>query len=478
MTTPKWYLVVTIKTKLTLIIVMLLLATTAFADITVTDTNALTFDINYDSLNDKEETIVVEKTLSFKSTSAQTVSFEKTVTSGYTLEFVNPPTSIGTNDTAVTVKLTAPVKEDAGENKKVATISIKDSKGTPTTFDVNTNVKNMLEIDRIYVFMDGTDEPDVDTDGDRIKGVRPGNNIELQFKLENLFDEDFRKGDIEGTIQVIIDDNDFGDEVDEEESFDVNAGEDSTPEDITIEFEVPEDADRGTYLLELNIEAEDENGAKHDYSWELDFEVEREKYDIAISKAEVAPTTCETSATLNVDLHNVGREKIKYGSVKVSSSQLKYSQKEDYTLSSGSSSKNTHVSKTFLIPVKDVPKGTYKADIEVFYKLDVLNNKKTVDVVVNGCETTKETPKVEQNTKTSQEVAKTATSGSTTASTKDTAAKESDSTTVTKISSSDVVRSVEIPPYTVEDALIAGIVVAIIVVFAMIAILLLVIIRR
>ena len=152
--------------------------------------------------------------------------------------------------------------------------------------------------------------------------------------------------------------------------------------------------------------------------------------------------------------------------------------KEDYTLSSGSSSKNTHVSKTFLIPVKDVPKGTYKADIEVFYKLDVLNNKKTVDVVVNGCETTKETPKVEQNTKTSQEVAKTATSGSTTASTKDTAAKESDSTTVTKISSSDVVRSVEIPPYTVEDALIAGIVVAIIVVFAMIAILLLVIIRR
>ena len=68
-------------------------------------------------------------------------------------------------------------------------------------------------------------EEEESNDGDADVELVPGDEVTLYFKIENLFDRDIGDGDMEITITAELDDSDFGEDIDEDEDFNLDAGE-------------------------------------------------------------------------------------------------------------------------------------------------------------------------------------------------------------------------------------------------------------
>ncbi len=169
----------------------------------------------------------------------------------------------------------------------VADIALKDSGGTTlATFSAYMQRENHLRFDKVYVRVgDSSDSVD---DEDRVKEIKPGDEVEVEATAENTFDDGNDDVDIEDVeLLVLIDDRDL--DVDEDADMgDIGADEEETE---TVNFDVEEDADDDTYDMEITIEGEDEHGAQHGERINLDFEVEKNRHEIRIQDITVLPTS-------------------------------------------------------------------------------------------------------------------------------------------------------------------------------------------
>lgn len=316
------------------------------------------------------------------------------------VNFTLPKTSLATGESiSVPVSIRVPQKLDAVTNAlvpaavNVASIAFSATPATGGTVSATTRLdlkaENDLEIKDVKVRFDGKSES-VD-DGDTVNDMKPGMNVEFEIELENRFKdkEDVTIEDIEvkvvGNGQLDIDeDQDVGD---------------LGPEDkdtVTLSSVIDDDADDGTFDVEISAEGTDEFGARHGGKMTIRFEIKRKSHEIEIQSLVLNPPTvsCEKETSLSVNIKNSGRRDEEEVFVNVASPELKFGARSDQL----SIDKDDEETVNFNMPVSEsTPRpANYRVTVDTFYNTGTKSNSDVVLLSVAKCGAEEEQPPAEE----------------------------------------------------------------------------------
>ena len=230
---------------------------------------------------------------------------------------------------------------------------------------------------------------------------------------------------------------------------------------IVFSFTIPKDVDEGKYNLEIKVDSKDGNKARYSTEWVLELDIERENDDLRIENLAVTPSeiSCSREATVSAKVANYGNDNQKYGVLTFTNSNLGLDQKFDFSLNSGNNKNNEIVKSQKFTVSDDLKPGIYSIIATTFYDYTTIADKNNVNLVVKECAIAKKSePKIPNKTVTNEQP---------TAGTTDTNDKNTESDTK-KITSSEIVKTQESTPYTLEDTFIALIIIAIIIITVMI----------
>jgi len=304
--------------------------------------------------------------------------------------------SLGTMNPGETRQLSMsiliPLNEDSG-NHSIGNIQIKSDEYNET-FRLSTAVRNKLEIADLEVTIDGDTDSNIN-DGDEIgEKAKPESEIEFEIKIANNYDD--RDNDIEiqdVVVTVTIMDIDDGDDLEEEsESFDLDADEYKR---VDIKFDLPLRINEGTYDVEIDVEGEDEEGIEHTVHWELKLEVDKKSHEVSIRRAVVSPSTlkCSRSATLNVEVINLGTHDEDETVLTITNSDLDIDISEEFELNEDPDDDDNTYSKRVEIRLgSDFQAGNYPISIKLYYNTNILDDSRVVDLFVEDCPTTTPPP--------------------------------------------------------------------------------------
>ncbi len=445
-------------------------AFSSFAEIETTNSNDLTITLNYENLEDNDDQIKLSKSLALKDTTGPKdyIFTTENVKTDYKLELDITESTIDANEKSLTYSLTVPVNVDEGVTGVVGTIVATDKADATIVkrFDIKTNVESMLDVKKIIMYVNGDKEKTVNDDDEELKNLEPGDEIELKFEIDNLFDNNYDEGDLDITIYVTMDDSSFGEDIDEEEDYNLPASYSLEDDDVSIVFTVPTDAEDRNYDLNVRVKGKDDNKAVYETEWNIKLEVERERDDVRVSTLVLLPKeiSCNKEATITAKAVNFGTDRQTHAALTLYNQQLSLDQKFEFALKQGTSSDNSKVIQ-HIFPIADsVKPGDYTIIATALYDYTSLGGKESAILTVKDC-----VQKKVEDKKTVVEVAKkdsiTDQLAKAVAGTVNTQEEKA-----TKVSSSDIVKTVEKQPYTIEDAFIALIIVAMIIILAMIVI--------
>lgn len=287
----------------------------------------------------------------------------------------------------VSFTLTGTVPKDITTREEPYTGALKMYSGSTELGSINLKITSdsQLELGSVKFLVDSSSKSI--SDGDTRKEVKPGSKLEIKGDIENTFtdSDDIVIEDV--TVDITIKDIDDGDDM--EEDVDVGDIDPDDKENFEITFDIPEDVDADEYSVEILVEGEDENGAKHSVKWDVKIKVEKDKHDIVIRKATVSPSkiSCSRRINLGIDLKNQGESDEDEVVVAIESSSLNIDN-EDTSIPSidEGTGEDTEYSKTYTFDVSDsVKAGTYPISVRVYYDTDTLSDSETVNLVVENC---------------------------------------------------------------------------------------------
>jgi uncharacterized membrane protein len=265
---------------------------------------------------------------------------------------------------------------------KIADMTVTADGGVTKTSSLLMQAENQIDIRSVHAdFADDTESLD---DGDKFE-VRPGDEVTLTIKIKNGFSDsdDVDIDDI--TVRAFT--TGSGDlDVDEDDDVDVRAGE---SEEVTLVFDVDEDADSGTYDLFITASGVDDNGARHGDTMEVKVKVDRETHEVRIETASLDQRTikpCEGSntVTLTVGVLNAGRKNEDDVAIEVSSSALGIEERKDEI----ELDQDDDARFKFLLSIPPSTKsGTYPIQVSSYYFDDTLSDQRALTLDVTNCET-------------------------------------------------------------------------------------------
>ena len=316
--------------------------------------------------------------------------------SGYINITLNDSDLIVNGNTTETVTLKARIPErlnavnSVGVAKafKVATVTFNFNDSSSVSTDVYMQRENRLTIDKVRVTSEDEYNGKSFDDGDDIDDLKPGEEIDVEITVENEYDNNDDDVDIEDVeIVIIIDDGDL--DVDEDKDIgDVDADDKETG---TLSFTLDDDADDDTYDGELYVTGDDEFGARHGETWDLDWEIKRKKNELKLKTTDISPgsVSCIRQVTFTTKIQNIGSRDQDEVALYVKNSQLNIDfSREDIEIDD-----SDRYTKSFDATIADdVKPGTYTVRFSVYYSGDeddgVLGDLKDVDFVVSDCSVT------------------------------------------------------------------------------------------
>lgn len=204
------------------------------------------------------------------------------------------------------------------------------------------------------------------------------NKIKVEVKNDHTEDID----EIVVTVRILdVDGEDLDEESDE---FDLSDGKEH---EETLEFDLSnEDVDEEEYTIEVEVEGEDNDGNDYSDLETLTVEVDREKDDLVITKAELEDSQVFCSAnsqtTLKVKIKNIGENEQEGAKVTVKNAELDLNlQRANIDLDDYAGSDNDYEA-TFALNLEGAKPGTYTLDVAVYSEDDDLMDSKEVELQV------------------------------------------------------------------------------------------------
>lgn len=254
----------------------------------------------------------------------------------------------------------APSSSSVGDH--TLNLTVTDAKGLASgTASITVNIKDYLEIGTIKL-KDKTGNTD----------HMPGDIIELTVEIQNNLNKDLEN------IVLTVENSNLDVDVDSDE-IDIDAEDDST---VTVEFQIPYDAEEGTFGLDLTADGEDEDGADRSAEESYDIKVEKDTHSLAIVDVEVDEgLSCGRNGELSFRLVNNGEKDESDILVTIKNIELGIDEAlETFDLDAGD---EETISFEFEIPEKGYDK-TFEITIDAKYS-SVYTTVKP-ELTISGCE--------------------------------------------------------------------------------------------
>ncbi|MBI2143302.1 hypothetical protein HYU20_03090 [Candidatus Woesearchaeota archaeon] len=349
---------------------------TATATLTFGGENQERSNPRHDTIERKEINVI--GTITLKNDGPETLSNLKGAVSAAT-GFTSDNTSTASNNLNITFSLTK-ASLAPGESVLVpVSIRVPQTLGTVSgTTQLDVRAENNLRLKDVKIRFDGKSE-NVD-DGDTVKDMKPGMTVVFEIEVENRFKdkEDVTIEDIE--VKAIS-----NGELDIDEDDDIG---DLGPEDTdTVRFEsvIDEDADDGTFSVEISAEGLDEFGARHGEKISVDFEIKRKSHEIEVKSLVLNPPTvsCEKEASLTASIRNSGRRDEEEVYVNVASPELKFGARSD-KLELDQDDEST-VSFNIPVPEDAARPANYRITVDTYFNTGTKSNSDVAILALAQC---------------------------------------------------------------------------------------------
>ncbi|MBW2995986.1 hypothetical protein KY332_01665 [Candidatus Woesearchaeota archaeon] len=284
---------------------------------------------------------------------------------------------------------------------KVATIKCSGTEGgspIEKLVDVKMQRENMLTLEDVRITSDEHDESsyDMSDDGDTVDEIKPEETVTVEIEAENQYnDEDDVEIDTEVAIEIdegemdVSEDEDIGD-IDTEES-----------DSATLEFDVEDDAS-GEYTAYITVIGEDDHGARHGERLELEFDVERKKYEFVIKDADLdySEVSCSRGNTIKVKIASLGTRGDDEVFLYIENRALGIDfVKEDLELDDYDGSDDTYTKTLMFTVPSNLAAGSYPISVSLYYSGDeddgVHADEKDVVLTVRNCGGTTTTDEID-----------------------------------------------------------------------------------
>jgi hypothetical protein len=355
---------------------------------------------------DRIKNVSTTFTVTNNETSAISVSFASSADSKYNVRF-EPATVTLTAGQIQSVKAIADIPLDFNAVDtvkssadylnpvafKIGDIQAKVSTTVIATSDLKMQAVNQLEIKKARIDCDGKTKT-LD-DGDKMEDLKPDTTCSLEIEAENNFaaddDEDdagneLKTGDIEFntvTARAVIDDSSF--DLDEDMDMDGLSADDTDA--VTMDFDIAEDVDDGTYTMSITLIGKDDNGAYHGEIREVRMDVVKLSHDIQIRGPSLSPTSVSAcdGGTIRIisRIANFGKRDENDVAVELSVPDLKFTKRIDQMELDADDS--TSVNFVVDVPAKAKP-GIYRATISTFFGGTAPSNSQALEFTVDKCD--------------------------------------------------------------------------------------------
>ncbi|MBW2975641.1 lamin tail domain-containing protein [Candidatus Woesearchaeota archaeon] len=242
-----------------------------------------------------------------------------------------------------------------------------------------------MTISDLDIKVNGDKDKDV-TNGDKIgEKAKPGEKVEFDVELKNLFpsSSDIEIEDIE--VTVTIKDIDDGDDL--EETADIDNIDANDEDSVNLEFEIPTLVDEGEYDVIIEVDGEDENGKNQEVRWELTLEVKKDKHELLIDDADLSPSLliCDRDTSLEVKVINIGKEDEEDITVEIRNDELGLDlEEEDIELDAGNDDDSVYEKRYRLKIDDDAKAGVYSIAVTASYDGKV-SDEKAVELTIEKC---------------------------------------------------------------------------------------------
>ncbi|MBW2974031.1 hypothetical protein KY346_06615 [Candidatus Woesearchaeota archaeon] len=239
------------------------------------------------------------------------------------------------------------------------------------TIPVYLELKEKLSIDSLEIAVNDKTYSGVD-DEDKIK-VKPGDHIELEFDIENTFDDDTKIDDVYITAEL---DDDF----DESDEFSLTAG---NYKSKILELDLPKLLDESRFDLLITVEGEDEHGTDYLIEWTVNVKVDREKHDTRIEGLEFVPEDleCRKETRLLFNLLNYGSADEEGLKIDVQNKELEIDIQDFVDLDEASETEFRYR----IIFDENKPAGEYKIPVNIYYDDGLLADSQEAVLKIGEC---------------------------------------------------------------------------------------------
>jgi len=293
---------------------------------------------------------------------------------------------VGSNSSLVTISARIPeilpAVNTVGQESAfpVATITFTDgSSSVPVALQMQR--KNHLEFKEIKLRYSDDDEKKLD-DNEKIKNVKPGENMVFDFEVENTYSSSDDISIEEVEIMLKDDNNDL--DIDEEENIGDIREDDTETETISVELD--DQLDEDNYNLFIRTIGFDEYGARHGEQYTVTLEVEKEKNEISIRKLNVDPESldvCQDNfVTFTINIENTGSRDQDEVRLTITNSNLGYTD----SISEISLDEDDSTTKSFNLRLsQDMSAGSYTFTVKTYYDTDEISDQKDITVFMRNC---------------------------------------------------------------------------------------------
>lgn len=320
--------------------------------------------------------------------------------SDLTVNFTLPKTTLAVGESiSVPVSVRVPQKLD-GVNRALSAVAVNVAtitfSATPAVTggsisgatQLALRAENNLKIKDVKVRFDGKSET-VD-DGDTVDDMKPGMSVEFEIEIENRFKE---KEDVDiEDIEVKVVSNGELDIDEDEDAGDLGAEDKDT---IKLSSVIDDEADDGTFNVEISVEGTDEFGARHGEKIKVNFEIKRKSHEIEIKSLTLNPPTvsCDKETRLTANIRNSGRRDEEEVFVSVASPELQFGARSDKL----EIDEDDEDSVSFTIPVPEsTPRpANYRITVDTFFNTGTKSNSEVALLSVAKCGAVKEEEKEE-----------------------------------------------------------------------------------
>ena len=205
-----------------------------------------------------------------------------------------------------------------------------------------------------------------------------------EIKVEVSNDHDQKIEEITVTVSILDED---GDEIVDDETADIEKLSAGDEEEVELEFDLSEeDLEEEDYTIKVEVEGEDIDGTDFSDSLTLDVQVDREKDDLVILKAELEDSQVFCSAnpqtSLKVKIKNIGENEQEGAKITVKNAELELNlQRANIDLEDYAGSDNDYEA-TFALNLENAKQGTYTLDVAVYSEDNDLMDSKEVELQV------------------------------------------------------------------------------------------------